>query len=206
MVALTLATLGTTIAPWLSEWATVAIAGSIVKGISTHLKPHDIKRALESADIAADKQCESLFSKCDPKAKGKFLDNYFQGQVLEELQKPLKGQAINLNFLVYAFQKAVKNSQDEKNPINQDFIKPWLEVFKAEYLKAIGNLNFKYAKANYLKQLANCYDDVKFVGINVRGPESDKSEKLAKIFVMQDVKEEKKERYTSLREANFLEL
>ncbi len=55
MVALTLATLGTTIAPWLSEWATVAIAGSIVKGISTHLKPQDIERALKSADIAADK-------------------------------------------------------------------------------------------------------------------------------------------------------
>ena len=138
MVALTLATLGTTIAPWLGEWGIVAIAGSIVKGISTQLKPHDIEKALKLADIAAEKQCESLFFQCDPKAKGKFLDDYFQGQVLEELQKPLKNQAINLNFLIFAFQEAVKNNQDEKNPINQNFIKPWLEVFNAEYLKAIG--------------------------------------------------------------------
>jgi hypothetical protein len=207
MVALTLATLGTAISPWLGEWATVAIAGSMVKGISTQLKPQDIERALKSAVNAAEKQYELLFFQCDPKVRRKFLDDYFQGQVLEELQKPLKEQAIDLNFLVFAFEEAVKKSQDEKNPINQDFIKPWLEVFNSEYFKAIGAyLKFHYAKANYLKQLANWYDDVKFVGINVKGQESDKSEKLTKIFVMQDVKEEKKESYTNLRQANILEL
>ncbi len=193
MVALTLTSLGTAIAPWLGEWATVAIAASIVKGISTQLKPQDIERALKLAVNAAEEQCKSLFFQCDPKVRQKFLDNYFQKQILDELQKPLKDQAIDLNFLVFAFQEVAKNSKDEKNPINQDFIQPWLEVFKAEYIKAIGAyLKFQYAKTNYLKQLANCYDDVKFVGINVKGQESDKSEKLAKIFVMQDIKEEKK--------------
>lgn len=193
MVALTLTALGTTIAPWLGEWATVAIAGSIIKGISTQLKPQDIERALKAAVNAAEKQCESLFFQCDPKVRRKFLDDYFQGKVVEELQKPLKDQVINLDFLIFVFQEAFKNSQDEKNSINQEFIKPWLEVFNTTYFQVIGNLNFKYAKANYLKQLANCYDDVKFVGINVKGQEIDKSEKLAKIFVMQDVKEKKEE-------------
>jgi hypothetical protein len=182
MVALTLATLGTTIAPWLGEWATVAIAGTILKNTSSLLNKNDVGEALKLAILLAEEQCGKLFYRYDEKAIQRFLDNYFQGQVLEELQKPLKDQSINLDFLVFAFQEAVKSSQDDKNPINQDFIKPWLGVFKAEYLKAIGNLNFKYAKTNYLKQLANCYDDVKFVGINVRGQESDKSEKLAKIL------------------------
>ena len=207
MVALTLATLGTTVAPWLGQWATEVIAGTILKNTSSLLNKNDVGKALKLAILLAEEQCGKLFYRYDEKAIQRFLDNYFQGKVLEELQKPLNEQAIDLRFLVFTFEKAVKNSQDEKNPINQDFIKPWLEVFNAEYLKAIGAyLKFHYAKTNYLKQLANCYDDVKFVGINVKGQESDKSEKLVKIFVMQDVKEEKKERYASLREADFLEL
>ena len=206
MVALTLATLGTTIAPWLSEWATVAIAETILKNTSSLLNKNDVEKALKVAVTNADEQYQQVFFKCDPKVRRKFLDDYFQGKVLEELQKPLKDQAIDLGFLLFVFQEAVKSSQDEKNPINQEFIKLWLKVFKAEYLKAIGNLKFHYAKANYLKQLANWYDDVKFVGINVSGQESDKSEKLVKIFVMQDVKEEKKERYVNLGEADLLEL
>ncbi|MBE9142566.1 hypothetical protein [Planktothrix mougeotii] len=204
----TLGTLGTAIAPWLGEWGAVKIASGILKNICSQLNPQEIEKALKVAITVADQHCDQLFGQSDKRFKRKFLDQYFQRrEVLEELQKPLVNQGINLDLLVFAFKETVNNNNpDRNNRINREFIQPWLELFKTEYFKQIGNLTFQYAKAVYLKQLANWYDDVKFVGIDVRGQEDDKSEKLAKIFVMQDVKEEKKERYGSLREADFLEL
>ncbi|CAD5978508.1 Putative NACHT family NTPase [Planktothrix rubescens] len=205
----TLGTLSTVVAPWLGEWGAVKIASGILKNICSQLNPQEIEKALKVAITVADQQCNQLFGQSDKRFKRKFLDKYFEREeVLEELQKPLINQGINLDFLVFAFEDTVNNNNsDGNNRINPEFIKPWLELFKTEYFKQIGdNLNFKYAKAVYLKQLVCWYDDVKFVGIDAKGQENDKSEKLAKIFVMQDVKEEKKERYGSLREADFLEL
>ena len=204
-----LETLGTVIAPWLGEWGAVKIASHILKNICSKLNPQEIEKALKVAITVADQHCDQLFGQSDKRFKRKFVDQYFQRkEVLEELQKPLINQGINLDLLVFAFEETVNNNNsDRNNRINREFIKPWLELFKTEYFKQIGdNLNFKYAKAVYLKQLVCWYDDVKFVGIDAKGQENDKSEKLAKIFVMQDVKEEKKERYGSLREADFLEL
>ena len=209
MLLETLGTLSTVIAPWLGEWGAVKIASGILKNICSQLNPQEIEKALKVAITVADQHCDKLFGQSDKRFKRKFLDQYFQRkEVLEELQKPLINQGINLDLLVFAFEETVNtNNSDRNNRINPEFIKPWLELFKTEYFKQIGgNLNFKYAKAVYLKQLVCWYDDVKFVGIDAKGQESDKSEKLAKIFVMQDVKEEKKERYESLREADFLEL
>ena len=203
-----LETLGTVIAPWLGEWGAVKIASHILKNICSKLNPQEIEKALKVAITVADQHCDQLFGQSDKRFKRKFVDQYFQRkEVLEELQKPLINQGINLDLLVFAFEETVNNNNsDRNNRINREFIKPWLELFKTEYFKQIGdNLNFKYAKAVYLKQLVCWYDDVKFVGIDAKGQENDKSEKLAKIFVMQDVKEEKKERYGSLREADFLE-
>ncbi|MGL4498303.1 MAG: NACHT domain-containing protein, partial [Planktothrix sp.] len=203
-----LETLGV-IAPWLGEWGAVKIASGILKNICSQLNPQEIEKALKVAITVADQHCDQLFGQSDKRFKRKFLDQYFQRkEVLEELQKPLVNQGINLDLLVFAFEETVNNNNsDGNNRINREFIKPWLELFKTEYFKQIGgNLNFKYAKTVYLKQLVCWYDDVKFVGIDAKGQENDKSEKLAKIFVMQDVKEEKKERYGSLREADFLEL
>jgi predicted NACHT family NTPase len=66
-----------------------------------------------------------------------------------------------------------------------------LEVFAETcFHKTTGYLRFKVAKADYFKQLANWFDDVKFAGIAVEGQEIEKSEKLAQIFVMPDVLEE----------------
>jgi predicted NACHT family NTPase len=68
-----------------------------------------------------------------------------------------------------------------------------LEVFAETYFqKTSSYLRFKVAKADYFKQLANWFDDVKFAGIAVEGQEIEKSEKLAHIFVMPDVLEEEK--------------
>jgi len=218
------------ILPWLGEWGTVKIVSSILKNISSKLKPQEIEKALKVAISGAEKKCDQLFINCDDKFKRDFLNNYFQSKVLQELQKPLIDQSMDLNLLVFLFEETVKNNLAppnnisnqkfirsllkrftvENNPapqniINQEFIRPWLEIFKAEYFKVIGDLNFKYAKAVYFKQLANWYDDVKFVGIDVRGQEDDKSQKLARIFVMQDVQEEKKDRFISREEYPFLD-
>ncbi|WP_043936858.1 NACHT domain-containing protein [Planktothrix rubescens] len=203
-----LETFGTVIAPWLGEWGAVKIASHILKNICSQLNPQEIEKALKVAITVADQQCNQLFGQSDKRFKRKFLDKYFEiKEVLEELQKPLVNQGIDLDFLVFAFEETVKNNPDPDNPINPKFIKLWLSEFKEQYFKAIGSiLTFQYAKTVYLKQLVCWYDDVKFVGIDAKGQENDKSEKLAKIFVMQDVKEEKKERYGSLREADFLEL
>ncbi len=217
------------ILPWLGEWGTVKIVSSILKNISSKLKPQEIEKALKVAISGAEKKCDQLFRNCDDQFKCNFLNQYFQSKVLEELQKPLINQPMDLNLLVFLFEDTIKNNPAptnnnqtgirsllkrftvENNPappniINQEFIRPWLEIFKAEYFKVIGDLKFKYAKAVYFKQLANWYDDVKFVGIDVRGQEDDKSQKLDKIFVMQDVQEEKKDRFIGREEYIFLEI
>lgn len=195
-----------TILPWLGEWLTVTIASSILKNIPNKFKRDEVGKALKVAIIKAETKCDQLFGNCDDKFKREFLNNYFQSKVLEELQKPLIDQPIDLNLLVFVFEETVKNNPaPPNNIINQEFIRPWLEIFKAEYFKVIGDLNFQYAKAVYFKQLANWYDDVKFVGIDVRGKEDDKSQKLLTIFVMQDVQEEKKDRFISREEYPFLE-
>ncbi|HAC63538.1 MAG TPA: signal transduction protein, partial [Cyanothece sp. UBA12306] len=198
----------TLILPWLGQWATETIANSILDQTQSQLNKQDIDKALKSSISLAETKYKKVFFDCSERFKKDFIKAFFQrNEVLNELKKPLIDQAIDLDFLVFTFKKIIETKQDEDNTINRDFVQPWLETFKTEYLKKIGvYIKFEYAKAHYFQQLANWYDDVKFVGFNVRGQEIDKSEKLAKIFVMQDVKEEKKDRYFSLRESNFLEL
>jgi HEAT repeat protein/energy-coupling factor transporter ATP-binding protein EcfA2 len=198
----------TIILPWLGQWATETIASSILNNTTSQLNKKDIDKALKSSIRAAEETTnKQLFFSYEERFVRNFLDKYFQGQVLEQLKNPLIDKSIDLNFLVFAFQKIIESGPDKYNEINQDFIRPWLEAFKEEYLQKIEvYIKYQYAKDDYFKQLANWYDDVKFVGINVRGQEIDKSEKLIKIFVMQDVKEEKKDSYSSLIEADLLEL
>lgn len=125
------------ILPWVGQWVTETIANSILDNISSQLNKQDIDKALKSAVTLADTQYGQVFSKCNNQSKRQFLNQFFQGQVLKELQKPLINQAINLDFLVFAFQEAVRNNESENTVINQDFIRPWLEVFQNQYLKKI---------------------------------------------------------------------
>ncbi|MGB5770860.1 MAG: NACHT domain-containing protein, partial [Crocosphaera sp.] len=198
----------TIILPWLGQWATETIASSILNNTTSQLNKKDIDKALKSSIRAAEETTnKQLFFSYEERFVRNFLDKYFQGQVLEQLKNPLIDKSIDLNFLVFAFQKIIESDPDKYNKINQDFIRPWLKAFEKKYFQEIGvYINYQYAKDGYFKQLANWYDDVKFVGINVRGQEIDKSEKLIKIFVMQGVKEEKKDSYSSLIEADLLEL
>jgi hypothetical protein len=52
-----------------------------------------------------------------------------------------------------------------------------MEVFVEAYFEEIRGIRFKVAKEQYLKQLAQRVDDVKFVGIAVPG------EKLLGVFL-----------------------
>ena len=197
-----------TIVTALLEWGTGTIASIILNNANSQLNKKDIDKALKRSINAAEEATKrQLFFKYDDKQIRGFLNDYFQGQVLEQLRNPLLNKSIDLDFLEFAFKETIDNNSDKYNKIEQNYIKPWLEVFQQKYLTEIGTyINYQYAKADYFEQLANRYDDVQFVGINVRGQEIDKAKKLLKIFVMQDVKEEKKERYEHLREKDFGEL
>ena len=68
----------------------------------------------------------------------------------------------------------------------------WVTTFARTYQEKTASIRFQVAKEHYLKQLAHRVDDVKFVGIAVSGQEVEKQEVLAQIFVMPDVREEKR--------------
>jgi hypothetical protein len=89
--------IGTAIQPRVGEWATVAVATAIVKGMKGQFSPDEmtqiLKRSTEAAEISQSGG-GGLFSGCDwkaPKGAKKFLEQFFQtGEVLKELQKPLQ--------------------------------------------------------------------------------------------------------------------
>ena len=62
----------------------------------------------------------------------------------------------------------------------------WMDAFVESYFDRVKGICFQVAKAQYLQQLAQRVDDVKFVGIAVSGEEEQKF--LAKIFVMPEVR------------------
>ncbi len=197
----------TAIIPWLGQWATETIASSILNNANSQLNKKDIEKALKRSISAAEAVTnKQLFFSYDDRNKRLFLDKYFQQpEVLKQLTNPLIDKAIDLKLLEFAFTETIKKGDDKYNEINQDYIKSWLEVFKTEYLKEIGTyIKYQYAKADYFKQLANNYDHVKFSGIDLTGKENAKSEKLLKIFVMQNVKKERKGHSYRLRENYFL--
>ena len=58
---------------------------------------------------------------------------------------------------------------------NESLIAPWLEVFARTYFERTNTyLDFQVTKKDYLKQLADWFDDVKFAGIAVEGQEIEK--------------------------------
>jgi HEAT repeat protein len=102
-------------------------------------------------------------------------------------------QKPQVEFLVAAFNATVPEHKKIQDRFAPERLHDWLEVFAETYFhKTTGYLRFKIAKEDYLKQLANWFDDVKFAGIAVEGQEIEKSEKLAEFFVMPDVLEEEK--------------
>ncbi|MEG3988032.1 HEAT repeat domain-containing protein, partial [Microcoleus sp. S28C3] len=152
--------------------------------------PSDFEKACICGIEAADKN--KLFSACEQGVVEDFLKSFLTGAALPELLKPFNDQEKpQVEFLVAAFNATVPEHKKIQDRFAPERLHNWLEVFAETYFhKTSSYLRFKVAKADYLKQLANWFDDVKFAGIAVEGQEIEKSEKLAQIFVMPDVLEE----------------
>ncbi|MEG4239415.1 HEAT repeat domain-containing protein, partial [Microcoleus sp. Pol14C6] len=182
------------------EWGAFAL--KIAPGIGAKLaeigfkeaikkfNPNDFEKACNCGIEAADKN--QLFSGCEQGVVADFLKSFLTGAALPELLKPFNGQEKpQVEFLVEAFNTTVPDHKKIQGRFAPERLHDWLEVFAETYFqKTSCYLRFKVAKADYLKQLANCFDDVKFAGIAVEDQAIEKSEKLAQIFVMPDVLEE----------------
>ena len=187
---------------WIGEWATVEVTKKLLASASSKLNSSDLDKAIKTATQTAELQQPQLFCRCSPDFIPGFLNNFFQGRGLGELQKPLQNQGIpGTAFLVKAFTKAAQADAKMKE-IDESSVKSWMEVFVRTYFQCTDTyLKFQVAKENYFQQIAKCFDNVKFAGIAVPGEEVDKSEQLVNIFVMPDVVEDARENSYSMGEA-----
>ncbi|MGB3655372.1 MAG: NACHT domain-containing protein, partial [Rivularia sp. (in: cyanobacteria)] len=180
----------------LLEFGTEKVCEKVLSGIGSKLNHSDLEKALKISVKTACEQEERLLYRCQTdgfKGTAKFLNKFFTEKAIEELQKPLKNEGnLDIEFLTKAFTQEARN-HSEMQKINESCVKSWMEIFVRTYFENTNTYTrFKVAKENYLKQLANWFDDVKFAGIAVPGQEVEKSEKLAQIFVMPDVEEDVK--------------
>ena len=176
------------------------VAKILVQQVQSKLNPSDLAKALQAGVEAAQRKEDKLqlqqqlfYSSQTDGAGGvkAFLQNFFeQSGVQAELLKPLQNEGLpDVDFLQKEFERVVANYHQVIPQTER--IKPWLKNFKEGYFQKTSTfLEFQVAKENYLQQLANWFDDVKFAGIAVPGQEVEQSEKLAQIFVMPDVQEE----------------
>jgi len=74
---------------WLGEWITVTFASSLLTGVASKLNPNDLVKALKKATKEADKCHKQLFASCERGLAKSFLEQFFQGSGLQQLQKPL---------------------------------------------------------------------------------------------------------------------
>lgn len=180
----------------LGKAVTPGLAKALVGKLNSVLNPTDLEKALKAGIAVAVKWDETqalskqLFYNCGDKQARDLLERFFQDTgVQEELQKPLEHQGRpNLDFLIETFRKV--GSEPQKLEFPENSIEHWLKIFADTYFeKTSAYLRFELAKKDYFKQLASCFDDVKFAGIAVEWQEVEKSAHLAQIFVMPDVEE-----------------
>jgi NACHT domain len=179
----------------LARLAITEVFKAVLAEANSRLKPDEIVSILQKAEVDAD--ASQLGSELFPRIDGtgangyqKFLKFFQSGEVLTELQKPLKDRGKpDANILVVAFRQSAAEYTDVGDYL-VNLMPLWMEVFVESYFAQIKGICFQVAKAQYLEQLAQRVDDVKFVGIAVPGEEIEKQEVLAQIFVMPDVREE----------------
>ncbi len=184
------------IASKILEFGTEKVCEKVLSGIGSKLNHSDLEKALKISVKTACEQEDGLFYRCQTdgfKGTAKFLNKFFTEKAIEELQKPLINEGLpDIEFLTKALTQEARN-HSEMQKINESYVKTWMEIFVSTYFENTNTYTrFQVAKENYLKQLANWFDDVKFAGIAVPGQEVEKSEKLAQIFVMPDVEEDVK--------------
>ncbi|MGD1942540.1 MAG: NACHT domain-containing protein [Leptolyngbyaceae cyanobacterium] len=162
--------------------------------VQTKLQHTDIERAIKAGlvSVRAWEQTlempELLFKACNDKQKRQFLEQVFANAgVVEQLQRPLMGKGEPDVVLLQKYFEQI--ASDTGTELTADSLQQWLAIFSCTYFeKTALFIKYELARQRYLQQLANWYDDVKFLGIPVAGQEDTKSEKLLQIFVMPDVK------------------
>jgi len=176
----------------LAAQALAPLAQTGFKEVMKKLNRSDFDKACICGIEAAQKTHELFSAACEQGVVEDFLKSFLTGAALPELLKPFNGEEKpQVEFLVEAFNATVPEHKKIQGRFAPERLHDWLEVFAETYFpKTSSYLRFKVAKADYFKQLANWFDDVKFAGIAVEGQEIEKSEKLAQIFVMPDVLEE----------------
>ena len=172
--------------------ALAPLAQTGFKEVMKKLNPSDFDKACICGIEAAQKTHELFSAACEQGVVEDFLKSFLTGAALPELLKPFNNQEKpQVEFLVEAFKATAPEHRKIQGRFDPERLHDWLDVFAETYFqKTSSYLRFKVAKADYLKQLANCFDDVKFAGLAVESQEIEKSEKLAQIFVMPDVLEE----------------
>ncbi|MBD2578767.1 HEAT repeat domain-containing protein [Oscillatoria sp. FACHB-1406] len=174
-----------------------AVAPLAVKTVQTKLNPSEVEKAIRAGIVAArDREAtlppeQSLFYRSEPDFVDRFLQQFLSGEgVLNELGKPLIGGDLpDVAYLAKEFARSA--DKNDKIDLQTAEIESWLQEFVKHYFQGTSTyLKFQVAKEDYLRQLCEQYDDVKFAGMPVAGQESEKCAQLAEIFVMPDVMEE----------------
>ncbi|MBD2079967.1 HEAT repeat domain-containing protein [Leptolyngbya sp. FACHB-17] len=188
---------------WIAILRIVAplVAKPLIEQVQSRLNQTELKEALlralevtvQTHEMQTD-PAKMLFLRCDDKQKQNFLEKALKHQgVLNELKKPLEEKGTpDVDCLVKVLEQV---EQEQKIQLNSTILKPWLETFSRSYFEQTSAYiaKFQAAQENYLKQVANWFDDVKFAGMAVEGQEVDKADKLVSIFVMPDV--QKRDRF-----------
>ncbi len=174
-----------------------AVAKELIAKFKSALNPTDLEKALKAGINAAEEwdttqpSEKHLFYHCDSKPAREHLERFFKDTgVQEELQKPFQEKTIlDIKLLIEIFQRLALENKDLKFPAQS--IENWLAKFGDAYFEKTNTyLKFQTAKADYLKQLAQYFNNIKFVGLNVTGREDEKYTNLPQIFVMPDVVEQ----------------
>ncbi len=183
------------IAGGLVKAALPKVAGAIATAVKHKLHPTEFEKALKvglqqsGAFDQGQKVNNAVFYHCDDKQADTFLAALLEHpEVQRELQKPLEQDgAPDVAILV---QVAKHIASDRTLNVPDDTLEPWLKTLANAYFDAITTICFQVAKADYLEQLVNWFDDVKFAGVAVPGHDVERAERLAQIFVMPDVEED----------------
>jgi HEAT repeat protein len=164
---------------------------------NSRLNPDEMVVLLQQAEVAADTaqpELGGLFRRIDRDgATGyhKFLKFFQSGEVLTELQKPLKDRGKpDVNILVEAFTRSASEHPESENHLS-DQMPLWMETFVESYFEQVKGICFKVAKVQYLEQLSQRVNKVKFVGMAVQAGEVETQKGLVQIFVMPDVREKR---------------
>ena len=172
------------------------VTKAIAATVQNKLHPSELERAIAIALEESEalkiqqKAWNPVFSQCEPNQIDQFLARWLEHSAVQgELQKPLQEKGLPDGAVLVAAAKQV--GSDRAIPIALDHLESWLTRFAQAYFDRTSEcLRFRVAQENYLNQVANWFDDVKFAGVDVPGYDVEKAEKLAQIFVMPEVREE----------------